>query len=445
MKQSMIEGKPAKSLVLFALPMVAGNLFQQFYNIIDSVVVGNFVGEGALAAVGASYSITMLFIAIATGSGIGCSVIISQLYGAKETARMKTAIYTALISFAALSMVLTFLGLAINRMLLVWMGTPSDILADAVIYLNIYFIGLIFLFMYNILNSIFNALGESKIPLCFLIFSSIVNILLDLLFVIRFRMGVAGVAWATLIAQGISAVLSFFCLMIKLRRIPCNDIFPVYSIHSLKKMGRVAVPSIIQQSIVSFGFLFVQVVINRFGSSVIAGYTAAVKIDSIAIMPMVNVGNAVSTFTAQNIGAKKPERIKKGYHAGLGMIAVISLSITAFLYLSGDVFISAFLDTENSREAIRTGVEYLRVVSVFYILMGFMNATSGVLRGAGDVKVFMASTLLNFSTRVILAHALSAVLMESAVWWSIPIGWLIGYVISFSRYLSGKWKEKVLI
>lgn len=450
MDQKMIYGKPAKSLILFALPMVAGNLFQQFYNIVDSIVVGNYVGEDALAAVGASSSITMLFIAIATGAGIGCSVIISQLYGAGKIQEMKTAISTALISFTVLSAVLMGVGLFANQILLKWMGTPDNILETSSVYLRIYFMGLIFLFLYNILNSIFNALGESKIPLYFLIFSSLVNIALDLIFVINFKMGVAGVAWATLIAQGISACLSFIFLIKKLSRIDASEedtlkSSVLFSFFSLKRMCRVAVPSTIQQSIVSIGFLLVQVVINRYGSPVIAGYTAATKIDSMAIMPMISVGNAISTFTAQNIGAGKPERVKEGYHAGLLMIAVISLTITSLLYLFGHILVGAFLDTETSKEAIATGIEYLRVVSVFYILMGFMNVTNGILRGAGDVKVFMLSTLCNFSTRVVLAHALSLLILQKAVWWSIPIGWGIGYTISILRYVSGKWKHKTLL
>lgn len=449
MKQDMIRGKPALSLILFAVPMVVGNLFQQFYNIVDSIVVGNFVGEDALAAVGASYSVTMLFIAVATGAGIGCSVIISQLYGAHRIRKMKTAITTALISFTILSLLFSVLGLLTHRQLLKLMGTPQNIFDLGSVYLKIYFLGLFFLFLYNIQNSIFNALGESRIPLYFLIFSSVVNIALDLIFVINLKMGVSGVAWATLIAQGISAILSFVFLIKKLSLIVPDesDTVPVrhFSLDSLKNMCRVAIPSTIQQSIVSVGLLLVQIVINQYGSSVIAGYTAATKIDSMAIMPMISVGNAVSTFTAQNIGADKPDRIRQGYRAGLAMIALISLTITALLYLFGDTFINAFLNSEDSRGAIATGVEYLRVVSMFYLVMGFMNVTNGVLRGSGDVKIFMASTLCNFSTRVILAFSLSLLIYQKAVWWSIPIGWSVGCLISFLRFRSGKWKSKSLL
>ncbi|SFR90623.1 MATE family efflux transporter [Anaeromicropila populeti] len=446
MEQNMIEGRAAKSLFLFALPMVIGNLFQQLYNLIDSMVVGNYVGGDALAAVGASFSITLLFIAIATGSGIGCSVVISQYFGAKQFGRMKTAIFTAILSISALSLVLMIFGLVISQPLLELMGTPDNVLTEAVLYLNIYFWGLFFLFLYNILNSIYNAMGESRLPLFFLFLSSLLNIGLDLYFVIYLKMGVGGVAFATLISQGISACFSFFFLMLRLKRIPTEEKFVLFDFAALFRMNKVAVPSIIQQSIVSFGFLLVQSIINRYGSSVMTGYTAATKIDSICIMPMISVGNAVSTFVAQNIGARKPERIKKGYHAGLWMIAGISLTITFIIFLFGEQFINAFLNKKEANVlALYTGTEYLKVVSLFYIVMGFMNVSNGILRGSGDVNVFMICTLSNFSTRVILAFILSGFIEEKAVWWSIPIGWSIGLIIAYLRYRSGRWKEKALI
>lgn len=445
MQYSMTEGKPAKSLILFALPMILGNFFQQLYNIIDSIVVGNYIGTDALAAVGASFSITSLFIAVATGSGIGCSVIISQYFGARQYHSMKTAIYTALTSVSVLSILLTGIGLILNRGLLRLMGTPKEIMDTACIYLMIYFWGLFFLFLYNILNSVFNALGQSMLPLLFLLFSSGVNIFLDLLFVIHFQMGVAGAAYATLISQGISALLSFLILMQVLKKFELKEPPKLFDSTALKKMITVAVPSIIQQSIVSIGLLLVQSIINRYGASVIAGYTAATKVDSIAIMPMVAVGNAMSTFAAQNIGAGKAERVKKGWIASLILIACISLTITLLVFLFGDTFIDCFLKTGNDKKAISTGIRYIRVVSLFYCLMGFMNVTNGILRGSGDMGVFMLNTLINFGTRVLLAYILSIFIAESGVWWSIPIGWSISLVIALIRFKSGKWKEKVLI
>lgn len=447
MKNDMTQGNEAKALIFFALPMVLGNLFQQLYNIIDSMVVGNFVGSNALAAVGASTSVCFLFVAIATGISIGCSVIISQLFGAKQIAKMKTAISTSLIFIFAISTVLTVVGLIFSPAILKFMQTPEEILTDASTYLSIYFAGLIFLFLYNGMTAVYNGLGKSKIPLVFLAFSSVLNVGLDLLFVIRFHMGVAGVAWATLISQAASSIISFIFLLHVLKNIESNENKnTVFDKGLLKHMLAVAIPSCLQQSIVSLGFLGVQALVNGYGAVVIAGYTAASKIDSIAIMPMVSVGNAVSTFTAQNMGAKKTERVKSGYRAGLLMSAGISLTVTLVLYLFGSQLIGAFVDSAANQDVIAVGVEYLRTVSLFYIVMGFMNNTNGVLRGSGDMKIFMAVTLCNFGTRVIMAYALAATpLGKSAVWWAIPLGWAVGLVISLVRFLSGKWKKLSLV
>lgn len=445
-KNDMTQGSPGKVLILFAIPMVMGNLFQQLYNIVDSMIVGNFVGSDALAAVGASTSVVFLFVAIATGLSMGCSVIISQLFGAKKILAMKTAISTTLISIGGFSIVLTILGLLLNKAILQLMKTPENIMQDASDYLAIYFMGLVFLFFYNGLIAVFNGMGKSQIPLYFLILSSIINVVLDLVFVLRFDMGVAGVAWATLIAQGVSAVASFLCLLVVLRKMPTEEKPDFFSASILARMLKIAVPSSLQQSIVSIGFLFVQRLINGYGSMVIAGYTAATKIDNIAIMPMINVGNAVSTFTAQNMGAQKIERVKKGYRAGMAMSVVISLTVTGILYLWGSDLVGAFVDSKTGSGVIGVGVEYLQVVSIFYVVMGIMNISNGILRGSGDVKVFMLSTLCNFTIRVIMAYALvKTPLGASGIWWAIPIGWTVGLVIALVRYLSGKWKHITLV
>lgn len=446
--KDMTVGSPAKTLFFFAIPMVLGNLFQQLYNIIDSMVVGNFVGADALAAVGASTAFSMLFIAVAIGTGIGSSVVVSQFFGSKRMGEMMTSIYTALLTIFALSLIFLVVGLVISRPMLRLMNTPEEIFEGALTYLRIYFYGLPFLFMFNILNSIFNALGVSYIPLVLLGSCSVLNIVLDLLFVIEYDMGIAGVAWATLIAQGGSAVVSFVWLMIRLKRVR-KEIVEKYSLYSfviLKEMSYVAVPSVIQQSIVAMGTLALQGLVNTFGAASVAGYTAATKIDMIAIMPMVNIGNAVSTFTAQNIGAAKPERVRKGFRAGAFMSLAIAFSITIVLFVCGKSFVSAFMDSVTNQEAIRVGVEYLRVVGMCYFMMGFMNCCNGVLRGSSDMNWFMASTLINFSVRVVTAYTLaSTALGMKAIWYSIPVGWCIGIGISYGRYWSGKWKEKARI
>lgn len=444
LKGSMVTGNPTKALIAFTLPMVGGNLFQQLYNIVDSMIVGNVVGEDALAAVGASTAITMLFVMIAIGTGIGCSVVISQLFGAGQLGKMKTAISTALLSILGFSIFLSVLGMVINKGLLRLMGTPENIFQDASDYLQIYFYGFVFLFLYNAFSAIFNALGDSTKPLLFLMFSSLLNIGLDLYFVSGLQMGVKGAAWATLIAQAISAMLSFGFLMRKIHSFETGE-FAKYDVSMLRRMITVAIPTIVQQSIVSIGMLLVQSVVNRFGSTFLAGYTAAIKIDGIAITPMVAVGNAASTYVAQNMGAKKTERIGQGYRICLIMAAGIGALIAVLLHFTGREFIGLFMDSASSAEAISIGAQYLSIVSLFYFVMGLMNVSNGILRGAADMKWFLACSLCNLAVRVILTYALADVTGGMIIMWANPIGWFIGLLIAVFRYFQGGWKKKILI
>lgn len=445
MAKDMTVGSPGRTLFFFAVPMVLGNLFQQLYNIIDSIIVGNYVGAGALAAVGASASITFLFVAVATGMSIGSSVIISQYFGAKRLKEMKTAIQTVQTAAAVIAVILTFVGLLATDAILRFMNTPESIFKDASLYLRIYFCGLLFLFLYNMLTASFNAIGDSKSPLCFLAFSSMCNIFLDLYFVRDLQMGVAGAALATDISQAVSVVISFLWLQIRLRKLKIEGGSKIFDSRIFAVICKMAVPSMLQQSMVSIGIFLVQRLVNTYGEAVMAGFAAATKIDSIAILPMVNVGSAVSTFTAQNIGADKPERVRKGFHAGMLMSAAIGAAVTVILLLCADVFVGIFMDSGSNQEAIRTGVEYLHVVGLFYALMGLMNSCTGVLRGAGDIKWFLMVTLINLCARVVLAYQMSVFLGAKAIWWSIPAGWGIGFVIGFLRYRSGKWQRAKLI
>lgn len=442
MSKDMTHGNPQKILFYFALPMVLGNLFQQLYNVVDSIIVGNFIGSKALAAVGASYPITFLFIAVATGLSIGSSVVISQLFGAKDFIKMKSAIYTSLISLISVSIFLTIIGFLICTPLLRLLQTPDDILNDASLYLRIYILGLFPLFLYNAVNAILNGLGDSKTPLYFLIFSSILNVILDLLFVVVFKYRISGAAFATLISQLSSAVLSLMFLMKRLKRLNLNGKSEIFNSNLIIKISNIAVPTMIQQSIVSFGLLFVQKLVNSYGSDIVSGYTAATKIDSMAVLPIVNLSNAVSTFTAQNIGAGLFDRVKKGYNASLTLIAGFCILITSVLFIFGSQLMSLFVDTNSNTAVIQVGSDYLRVVSLGYILKGISGASNGVLKGSGDMGFFMFSTLSNFTLRVVSAYSLAYILGEKAIWYSIPIGWAVELIISMYRYRSGKWQNK---
>lgn len=451
MINNLTEGKPLKLLFFFSLPMLMGNLFQQLYNMVDSIVVGNFVGADALAAVGASFPVVFLAVALASGLSMGCNVVISQLFGAGRVREMKTTISTALIGQFVLSAAITVIGEIISPGILRLLKTPDNIMADSLIYLRIYLGGAIFLFIYNTLNGIYNALGDSKTPLYFLMLSTLTNIVLDLLFVIKFHMGVAGVAWATLIAQGICAGLSLVVIMARLKNLEDepgheNEMKrPLFHFSAVKRIARIGVPSMIQQSIVSISMLMMQGLVNSYGSIFIAGYTAATKIDSLAMMPNMNFSNAMSSYTAQNIGAGKIERVKEGYKANMFMVVVFSAIITLIIFLFGPNLLNMFMDSNANVEAINYGMDYMHVVSSFYILMGIMFSSNGLLRGAGDMKTFMFSSLGNLFSRVLLAYFLANRIGPGAIWWSIPIGWLVGSVISFTRYKTGGWAKKVLV
>jgi len=440
-KEYLIREKPMKALLIFAFPMIVGNLFQQFYTMVDSVVVGRFVGENALAAVGASYSLTNVFISIAIGGGVGASVLTSRFFGSREYQKMKMSVSTALFSFLAVSLTLGCVGLLSGREIMILLNTPDNILPQATEYLNIYFLGLPFLFMYNVLASMFNALGRSRIPLYLLIFSSVFNIVLDLILVCQFHMGVAGVAWATLIAQGISAVLAFFLFLKEMRNYPTDGKMTLFSGGEFLEMCRIALPSILQQSTVSIGMMLVQSVVNSFGASVLAGYSAGMRIESICIVPMAAMGNVISSYTAQNLGAGRKDRVVEGYHTGYRIVFAFAVILCVILELFYRPLIELFLGDEGTGMAVSTGVSYLRFIGWFFVLIGLKMITDGLLRGAGDMKMFTVANLVNLSIRVVLAVTLAPRIGIEMVWYAVPIGWLANYLISFAEYRTGKWKR----
>lgn len=440
-KEYLIREKPMKALLIFAFPMIVGNLFQQFYTMVDSVVVGRFVGENALAAVGASYSLTNVFISIAIGGGVGASVLTSRFFGSREYQKMKMSVSTALLSFLAVSLTLGCVGLLSGREIMILLNTPDNILPQATEYLNIYFLGLPFLFMYNVLASMFNALGRSRIPLYLLIFSSVFNIVLDLILVCQFHMGVAGVAWATLIAQGISAVLAFFLFLKEMRNYPTDGKITLFSGGEFLEMCRIALPSILQQSTVSIGMMLVQSVVNSFGASVLAGYSAGMRIESICIVPMAAMGNVISSYTAQNLGAGRKDRVVEGYHTGYRIVFAFAVILCVILELFYRPLIELFLGDEGTGMAVSTGVSYLRFIGWFFVLIGLKMITDGLLRGAGDMKMFTVANLVNLSIRVVLAVTLAPRIGIEMVWYAVPIGWLANYLISFAEYRTGKWKR----
>ncbi len=442
MIKDMTVGRPSKVLWGFSIPMLISVMFQQMYNIADGVIAGKFAGENALAAVGASYPITMIFMAIAIGSNIGCSVVISQLFGAKKYKDMKTAITTTFITCFGLSVVLTVLGLIFCSSMMSAINTPENIFSDSALYLRIYILGLTFLFIYNICTGVFTALGDSKTPLYFLIGSSIGNVFLDILFVTKFKMGVAGVAWATFIAQGISSILSIITLYFRVKSVKTEKLEKLFSGVMLKKISIIAIPSILQQSFISIGNLLIQFLINGYGSTVIAGYSSAIKLNTFAITSFTTLANGLSNFTAQNIGAEKIDRVYEGFKSGIILVMTSVLPFFIAFFFFSDSMIKFFMN-EDSQLAIQIGSQFLKIVSPFYFIISIKLISDGVLRGAGAMKYFMTSTFLDLIIRVVLSFILSHYLKTTGIWLSWPIGWTLATILSFAFYKKGVWKPKI--
>lgn len=445
MIKDMTEGNPSKMIVAYSIPIILSGMFQQFYNIADSVIAGKYAGVDALAAVGASYPITMLFIAVAAGASIGASVVISQIFGAKEYTKMKTAAFTAVTSILVLSVFLTAVGQIANNGLIRLMNTPEDVYQNGALYLRIYFAGLVFLFLYNIANAVFNALGDSKTPLYFLIVSSLTNIILDYIFVAIFKMGVAGVAWATFLAQGLASLLAMLTLLKRLHKIKTEEKARYFDQNLLRQMSKIAIPSIFQQSVVSIGQLMIQALVNSYGSTVIAGYSAAIKLDSFFKMTIQSMGNAVSSFSAQNAGAKKLDRIKRGYVStlkigiGYSIISVIIIRLAGYGMVSW--FVSSDTDAAVREQVLAVGTSYMNVVAVFYIAFVILMVSTGLMRGVGYMPGFTTITFVDLVIRVAVTYILAYVIGYEAIWWAIGIGWICGMIQSYFFLKYGNWRS----
>ena len=434
MNKDLTVGNPAKILWAFCMPMFGSILFQQLYNIADSLVAGRFIGENALAAVGNSYNITLIFIAFAFGCNIGCSVIVSQMFGAKNYAAMKSSVYTSLIASGILCLVLMAAGLLSCNTLLRLMKTQEEIMADSSLYLNIYIWGLPFLFFYNIATGIFSALGDSKTPFAFLAVSSTANVLVDILFVKAFSMGIAGVAWATFLCQGISCLCSVVLVLRRLSKINSEGNIQIFSWKLLKKIAVIAIPSILQQSFISVGNMMIQGCINSFGVSVAAGYSAAVKLNNLVITSFTTIGNGISNYTAQNLGANKYGRIKEGFRAGLKLVWCLCVPFCLLYLVFGKYLLLLFME-QSSATALMTGRQFLWILSPFYFVISAKLMADGILRGEGAMREFMAATFTDLILRVALSFVLSAWTSSAiGIWCSWPIGWTIGMGVSVWFY-----------
>ena len=441
MIKDLTVGKPEKVLWRFCIPLFGSVIFQQFYNLADSFVAGKFIGENALASVGNSYEITLIFIAFAFGCNIGCSVIVSQFFGAKNYVEMKTAVYTAMITSAVVCTVLMCLEIGFCDTLLHMIRTPEELFADSKLYLDIYIWGLPFVFFYNIATGIFSALGDSKTPFYFLAASSTANVAVDILFVTAFNMGVAGVAWATFLCQGISCLLAVSVVFLRLRKIHADGRISVFSVLILKKFLSVAVPSVLQQSFISIGNIIIQGIINGFGAGVIAGYSASVKLNNLVITSFTTLGNGISNYSAQNIGADKLARVKEGFRAGIKLVWLLSIPLFFAYFFAGKWLLYLFME-DPSALALQTGIAFLRILSPFYFVISAKLVADGILRGSNMMNKFMIATFTDLILRVGLAIVLSRTALGSVgIWSAWPIGWTVAAILSIMFYRSGKWNQ----
>ena len=439
MNKDLTVGKPSTVLWKFCLPLFGSIIFQQLYNIADSWVAGKCIGQNALAAVGNSYEITLIFLAFAFGCNMGCSVVVSQLFGAKDYGRMKTAVYTAMLTSGAVCLCLMLIGLLGCDGLLNLIRTPEEVFADSKLYLDIYVWGLPFVFFYNIATGIFSALGDSKTPFVFLAASSLSNIGVDILFVKAFHMGVAGVAWATFLCQGVSCVLAVLVVMRRLREIPTQGRASLFSVGLLKRFAVIAIPSTLQQSFISIGNIVIQGVINGFGTDVMAGYSAAVKLNNLVITSFTTLGNGISNYAAQNLGAGKLDRVKAGFSAGLKLVWSLCVPLALLYFFCGAALMGFFLDNPTEL-AMDTGVVFLKILSPFYFVVSAKLVADGILRGTGMMKQFMTATFTDLILRVILAFVLSGTeLGATGIWCAWPIGWTVATVLSIRFYRRGQW------
>ena len=437
----MSEGNIWKQLILFSVPLVLGNIFQQLYNAVDSLIVGNFVGKEALAAVTSSSPIINLLISFFMGLSVGAGVVIARYFGARDETGLSDSIHTSMCMIVIAGIVMTFAGVLLTPFILRWIGVPDDVMADSILYLRIYFYGILGVMIYNMGSGVLRALGDSRTPLFFLILSSLINVALDYGFVVWFHMGIAGVAWATLIAQGISAVL-IWALMMKgnaLYRLRFSQL-KIHG-HILGEVVRVGLPSGIQNAIVSFSNLIVQSNINAFGSAAMAGCGAYTKIDGFAILPAMSYSMAITTFTGQNLGAGKPQRVRQGMRACLILTVCTSLLISALLFLFGDAALRIF---SNDPQVLFYGHTMLTLLAPGYFLLAISHAVSGVLRGANRAASAMVIIIACWCglrmawimLTVPLFHSIETVLLG----W--PLSWLVSTVIFILYYRRGSWLQE---
>jgi len=441
--KDLTEGKEGKLILNFALPMLLGNVFQQLYNVVDSIIVGKVLGKEALAAVGASFPLIFTLISLVVGIAMGATIVVAQYYGAKKMDEVKRTVDTLNIFMFFAAIVLMGVGILSGKYIFRLISLPEEVIPLAVDYFTVYSFGYIFFFGFQGMSALLRGLGDSKTPVYFLVASTLINIALDLFFVLGLGWGVKGVAAATIIAQA----GAFFTLVIYIDRYhDFLDFSPFkmkFDKEIFKKSIRIGLPSGIQHTFVAVGFLALYRIVNMFGTPTVAAYAIAMRIDSFAVLPAMNFSAAMTSFTGQNIGANKMERLSKGLKSSLKMMSVVSLTTTAVAILFARPIVSLFT---NDQEVIDIGIHYLYIVSPFYVVFATMFIVMGLLRGAGDTITSMVITIISlWLIRIPASYLLSIKFGSIGIWWGIPVAWVIGLAVSYFYYKGGRWKRKAII
>lgn len=441
--KDLTTGNEGKLILEFATPMLLGTIFQQLFSVVDSIVVGNVVGKEALAAVGASFPVIFVMVSMIIGIVMGTTVVISQYFGAGDIGKVKKAIDTMYIYSTVAGVISTVVGVIIAEPLLRMLGLPENIMPQAVLYLKIYLSGMLIFFGYNGTSAVLRGLGDSKTPLYFLIIATVANIIFVLLFVAVFKWGIAGAAYATLLANGIAFGLAIYWLnkTHKVIKIAIRGLH--FDREVFRQSLRIGLPTGIQQTLVAIGGLALMGIVNKFGTNVIAGYSVASRLDSMALIPAMSFSQALSTFVGQNIGANKMERIRTGLIATLKMSGIVTIFTTLLIVFGGHILMSLFT---KDTDVIRIGDQYLTIISAFYFLFTLMFIYTGLLRGAGDTLIPMFVSLLSlWIVRIPVAWYLSGRVGAIGIWWAIPIGWFVGLVLCYFYYRTGNWKKKTIV
>ncbi len=445
----MTKGRPAKILIRFLIPLFVGNFFQQIYSLADTMIVGRVLGALALAGVGTSYPVIVLIMSIANGLSMGALVVISEYEGAKDGPNVKRGIFTTLITMLVAGSLFVILGLIFTRPIVTILRAPQNIFEDAVMYLRIWVMSSIFIFLYNGLSAIFNSLARPKVPIVFIVAASLLNIGLDFLFILKFHMRIEAAALASLISMGCASMGLLIYLLVtekerfgKKSRTPADTGKHLFDKGILRRILKIGGLSAFQQTIVAAGLFIIQMQINSYGSIVIAGYTAASKVDMVSRLFFINLGTAVSTFTAQNDGAGLHDRARRGYWSGVSLSVFISVFLVIVIQLFGGHLVQLFIDRTASPLEHAVGKEYLSVISIFYFFLGLIFVTNGYFRASGQLSILLVSTSTNIAFKVASAFLFSHLMGYKGLWWSNPVGWIAGSCVVLAALLIQHAKEK---